>query len=120
MHLALPRKWRPRTFDALVGQDAVSRTLSHALESGRVSHAYLFTGPRGVGKTTTARLLAACLNCDKGPTIAPCGVCPSCVEIAARGESLDTIELDATTASKTRGSWSTFFATRPSGTATAF
>jgi DNA polymerase III subunit gamma/tau len=95
MHLALPRKWRPRTFDSLVGQDAVSRTLSHALESGRVNHAYLFTGPRGVGKTTTARLLAASLNCDKGPTVTPCGVCSSCVEIAARGESLDTIELDA-------------------------
>ena len=95
MHLALPRKWRPQTFGSLVGQDAVSRTLSHALESGRVSHAYLFTGPRGVGKTTTARLLAASLNCDQGPTVTPCGRCASCVEIAARGESLDTIELDA-------------------------
>ncbi len=95
MQLALPRKWRPQTFDALVGQDAVSRTLSHALESGRVNHAYLFTGPRGVGKTTTARLLAASLNCEKGPTVTPCGKCASCVEIAARGESLDTIELDA-------------------------
>src|SRR5258708_16388944 len=93
--LALPRKWRPQSFEALVGQEAVARTLSHALESGRVNHAYLFTGPRGVGKTTTARLLAASLNCEKGPTVAPCGVCSSCVEIAARGESLDTIELDA-------------------------
>lgn len=95
MHLSLPRKWRPREFDALVGQEAVVRTLEHAIESGRVNHAYLFTGPRGVGKTTTARLLAACLNCVKGPATTPCGECPSCVEIASRGESLDTIELDA-------------------------
>jgi DNA polymerase-3 subunit gamma/tau len=94
-HVALPRKWRPRTFDTLVGQQAVARTLEHALESGRIAHAYLFTGPRGVGKTTTARLLAACLNCDKGPTAKPCGECASCREIAQRGESLDTIELDA-------------------------
>jgi DNA polymerase-3 subunit gamma/tau len=94
-HVALPRKWRPRRFDALVGQEAVARTLEHALASGRVAHAYLFTGPRGVGKTTTARLLAACLNCEKGPTATPCGECASCREIAQRGESLDTIELDA-------------------------
>ena len=94
-HVALPRKWRPHTFDALVGQEAVARTLEHALESGRIAHAYLFTGPRGVGKTTTARLLAACLNCEKGPAVSPCGECASCREIAQRGESLDTIELDA-------------------------
>jgi DNA polymerase-3 subunit gamma/tau len=94
-HVALPRKWRPRTFETLVGQEAVARTLEHAIESGRIAHAYLFTGPRGVGKTTTARLLAACLNCDKGPTATPCGECASCREIAQRGESLDTIELDA-------------------------
>ncbi|HET9795397.1 MAG TPA: DNA polymerase III subunit gamma/tau, partial [Thermoanaerobaculia bacterium] len=94
-HVALPRKWRPRTFETLVGQEAVARTLEHAIESGRIAHAYLFTGPRGVGKTTTARLLAACLNCEKGPTPTPCGECASCREIAQRGESLDTIELDA-------------------------
>jgi DNA polymerase-3 subunit gamma/tau len=95
MQLALPRKWRPRTFEALVGQEAVARTLSHAIAEGKVHHAYLFTGPRGVGKTTTARLLAACLNCEKGPATTPCGECSSCLEIAARGESLDTIEMDA-------------------------
>lgn len=95
MHVALPRKWRPQRFDSLVGQESVARTLTHALESRRINHAYLFTGPRGVGKTTTARLLAACLNCDKGPTVTPCGGCPSCAEIFTRGESLDTIELDA-------------------------
>ena len=94
-HVALPRKWRPRRFDALVGQEAVARTLEHAIGSARIAHAYLFTGPRGVGKTTTARLLAACLNCEKGPTATPCGECASCREIAQRGESLDTIELDA-------------------------
>jgi DNA polymerase-3 subunit gamma/tau len=95
MYLPLPRKWRPQSFEALVGQEAVARTLSHAIAEGRVHHAYLFTGPRGVGKTTTARLLAASLNCETGPTVAPCGDCASCREIAARGESLDTIEMDA-------------------------
>jgi DNA polymerase-3 subunit gamma/tau len=93
--LPLPRKWRPRKFEDLVGQDAVEQTLRHAIEENRLAHAYLFTGPRGVGKTTTARLLASCLNCVKGPTVTPCGACPSCREIADRGESLDTIELDA-------------------------
>jgi DNA polymerase-3 subunit gamma/tau len=95
MHVSLPRKWRPQSFAAIVGQDSVARTLTHAIETGRITHAYLFTGPRGVGKTTTARLLAACLNCEKGPTVTPCGKCASCTEIAARGESLDSIELDA-------------------------
>jgi len=95
MYLPLPRKWRPQSFQALVGQEAVAQTLSHAITEGRVHHAYLFTGPRGVGKTTTARLLAACLNCETGPVVDPCGRCSSCQEISSRGESLDTIEMDA-------------------------
>ncbi|HKD17778.1 MAG TPA: DNA polymerase III subunit gamma/tau [Thermoanaerobaculia bacterium] len=94
MHIALPRKWRPRTFDDLVGQEAVARTLSNAIEDGRVASAYLLTGPRGVGKTSTARMLARALNCEKGPTVKPCGVCPSCREILERGDSLDVLEMD--------------------------
>jgi DNA polymerase-3 subunit gamma/tau len=94
MHLALPRKWRPRVFEDLVGQEAVARTLSNAIADGRVASAYLLTGPRGVGKTSTARMLARALNCDKGPTIKPCGECASCREILERGESLDVHEMD--------------------------
>ena len=94
MHLSLPRKWRPRTFPELVGQDSVARTLTNAISEGKVASAYLLTGPRGVGKTSTARLLARCLNCDRGPTIDPCGECASCREILARGESLDVQEMD--------------------------
>ena len=92
--LSLPRKWRPRFFSDLIGQDAVSRTLANAISDGRVASAYLLTGPRGVGKTSTARLLARALNCDKGPTIQPCGECASCKEILARGDSLDVHEID--------------------------
>jgi DNA polymerase-3 subunit gamma/tau len=93
-HLSLPRKWRPRTFPDLIGQDAVARTLTNAITEGRVAPAYLLTGPRGVGKTSTARLLARCLNCDRGPTVDPCGECASCREILARGDSLDVHEMD--------------------------
>ena len=94
MHVALPRKWRPRVFSDLVGQEAVSRTLSNAISEGRVAPAYLLTGPRGVGKTSTARMLARALNCDRGPTIDPCGTCASCREILERGDSLDVHEID--------------------------
>jgi DNA polymerase-3 subunit gamma/tau len=94
MHVALPRKWRPKTFEDLVGQEAVARTLTNAISEGRVVSAYLLTGPRGVGKTSTARLLARALNCDQGPTVQPCGKCASCREILDRGESLDVHEMD--------------------------
>ena len=87
------RKYRPQTFDDLVGQTHVSRTLKNAVAQNRLAHAYLFVGPRGVGKTSTARILAKSLNCVKGPTVTPCGVCDNCREIAA-GNSLDVIEID--------------------------
>ena len=87
------RKYRPQTFDDLVGQAHVTRTLKNAVEKNRLAHAYLFVGPRGIGKTSTARILAKALNCVKGPTITPCGVCDSCKEIAA-GNSLDVFEID--------------------------
>ena len=87
------RKYRPQTFDDLVGQTHVSRTLKNAVAQNRLAHAYLFVGPRGIGKTSTARILAKALNCVNGPTITPCGVCDNCREIAA-GNSLDVIEID--------------------------
>jgi DNA polymerase-3 subunit gamma/tau len=87
------RKYRPQTFDDLVGQNHVSRTLKNAVAQNRLAHAYLFVGPRGVGKTSTARILAKSLNCINGPTITPCGVCDNCREIAG-GNSLDVIEID--------------------------
>jgi DNA polymerase-3 subunit gamma/tau len=81
--MALARKWRPKTFSELVGQEHVLRALVNALEAGRVHHAFLFTGTRGVGKTTIARILAKCLNCEKGITANPCGKCSACVDIDA-------------------------------------
>ena len=87
------RKYRPQTFDDLVGQAHVTRTLRNAVEQNRLAHAYLFVGPRGIGKTSTARILAKALNCIHGPTTAPCGVCDNCKEIAG-GNSLDVLEID--------------------------
>ena len=95
-HLVLARKWRPERFSELVGQEHVTRTLSEALKRGRIAHAFLFTGIRGVGKTTAARILARCLNCEKGPTAEPCGQCAACVEIRG-GRSLDVSEIDGAT-----------------------
>ncbi len=95
----LARKWRPATFDALVGQEHVLQALRHALDSDRLHHAYLFTGTRGVGKTTIARILARCLNCETGVSATPCGVCSSCVEIS-EGRSVDLIEVDAASRTK--------------------
>jgi DNA polymerase III subunit gamma/tau len=90
----IARKWRPQTFDDLVGQQHVTETLKNAIKNDRVAHAYIFSGARGVGKTTAARILAKAMNCVKGPAAQPCGECDSCREIAA-GTSLDVIEIDA-------------------------
>jgi DNA polymerase-3 subunit gamma/tau len=96
MYQVLARKWRPQTFEELIGQQHAARTLKNAISSGRIAHAYLFAGVRGTGKTTVARLLAKCLNCETGPTPNPCNRCVPCVEIA-EGRALDVIELDAAT-----------------------
>ena len=94
--MALYRKYRPATFAEVVGQEHVTEPLSTALSAGRINHAYLFSGPRGCGKTSSARILARSLNCEQGPTPAPCGVCDSCVALAPNGGgSVDVVELDA-------------------------
>src|SRR5256885_15375093 len=90
----LARKWRPQRFDDVIGQQAVTRTLRNALTSGRVAHAFVFAGQRGSGKTTTARILARALSCDKGASADPCGECDACLEIA-QGRDMDVIEIDA-------------------------
>src|SRR5919112_1972944 len=92
----IARKWRPQRFDDVVGQLAVTRTLRNALASGRLAQAFVFAGPRGVGKTTTARILARALSCIDGPTADPCGACDACREIA-EGRDMDVLEIDAAT-----------------------
>ena len=98
-HVALPLKYRPMTFDDVVGQEHVVRTLKHAIESGRIANAYLFVGPRGIGKTTTSRIFAKALNCLHPNGAEPCGKCENCVQIA-EGRSLDVMELDGASHNK--------------------
>ena len=94
MYQVIARKYRPQSFSELIGQDHVQKTLTNAIQSKRIAHGYIFSGQRGTGKTTVARILARCLNCIHGPTAQPCGVCSSCTEISA-GNSVDVIEIDA-------------------------
>src|SRR5215467_979743 len=98
-YTALARKWRPKKFSELIGQEHVRRALVNALDTGRIHHAFLFTGTRGVGKTTIARIFAKCLNCEKGVTAEPDGVCAACREIDA-GRFVDLIEVDAASRTK--------------------
>ena len=92
-YVVIARRWRPQQFDEIIGQEHVSKTLSNAIANERIAHSYIFTGPRGVGKTTTARILAKALNCEKGPTATPCNDCASCKSITL-GNSLDVLEID--------------------------
>lgn len=92
-YLVLARKWRPQGFDDLIGQDSIIRVLQNSITQGRIAHAYLFSGPRGVGKTSTARILAKALNCEQGPTASPCGSCAFCISITD-GSSVDVMEID--------------------------
>src|SRR6202030_1458047 len=94
MYQVIARKYRPQNFGELLGQEHVQKTLTNAIESNRLAHGYIFSGQRGTGKTSVARILARCLNCINGPTVTPCGVCASCIEIAA-GSGMDVIEIDA-------------------------
>jgi len=95
-HVALARKWRPQRFEDVIGQRGVVETLKNAIATGRLAHSFIFAGPRGVGKTTTARILARALNCVKGPTAEPCGTCDACREIAD-GRDMDVLEIDGAT-----------------------
>lgn len=96
MALALYRRYRPDTFDGVIGQDQVTVPLMRALDENKLTHAYLFSGPRGCGKTSSARILARCVNCAKGPTSHPCGECASCRDLATGGPgSIDVVEIDA-------------------------
>src|SRR5882757_9842232 len=94
MYQVIARKYRPQSFSELIGQEHVRTTLENAISQERIAHGYIFSGQRGTGKTTVARIMARCLNCIKGPTIQPCGECASCKEITAGG-SVDVIEIDA-------------------------
>jgi DNA polymerase-3 subunit gamma/tau len=95
-HIALARKWRPQRFEDVIGQRGVVETLRNALTSDRLAQSFIFAGPRGVGKTTTARILARALNCVSGPTADPCGTCDACREIA-EGRDVDVMEIDGAT-----------------------
>jgi DNA polymerase-3 subunit gamma/tau len=99
MYQVFARKWRPQNFEQLVGQPHVARTLANAIESDRLAHAYIFAGLRGTGKTTVARILAKCLNCEQGPTTTPCGTCTPCTEIGG-SRAIDVLEIDAASRTK--------------------